>query len=62
MRRTLLGLAGITVIEFGVAGGSGLVSLQSIAREVAGDLDLEISTWGFDSGSGMPPATDYRAE
>jgi hypothetical protein len=56
----LLGLAGITVIEFGVAGGSGLVSLQSIAREMAGYFGIEISVWGFDSGSGMPPATDYR--
>jgi len=55
-----LGLGGITVIEFGVAGGNGLVALQSIARRVASYFDLQISVWGFDSGIGMPPARDYR--
>lgn len=55
-----LGLGGITVIEFGVAGGSGLVALQSIALEIGRYFDLGISVWGFDSGNGMPPARDYR--
>ena len=56
----LLGLTGISVIEFGVAGGNGLVNLQTIAREVARYFGLSISVWGFDSGEGMPEASDYR--
>ncbi len=56
----LLGLTGITVIEFGVAGGDGLLNLQSIAREVGQHFGLSISVWGFDSGEGMPEASDYR--
>ncbi len=56
----LLGLPGIAVIEFGVAGGNGLINLQNIARETAGYFGLNISVWGFDSGEGMPNASDYR--
>jgi hypothetical protein len=55
-----LGLNGITVIEFGVAGGSGLVALQSIAKEIAEYFRIEIDVWGFDSGNGMPETVDYR--
>jgi len=56
----LLGLNGITAIEFGVAGGNGLLALQSLARDIGDHLGLRISVWGFDSGEGMPQATDYR--
>jgi hypothetical protein len=56
----LLGLTGISVIEFGVAGGNGLLNLQTISHEIAGYFGLDISVWGFDSGEGMPPACDYR--
>jgi hypothetical protein len=55
-----LGLKGITVIEFGVAGGSGLVILEKIAAEVAKHFSITIKVVGFDTGSGMPRATDYR--
>ena len=56
----LLGLLGIAVIEFGVAGGNGLINLQNIARETDGYFGLHISVGGFDSGEGMPNASDYR--
>jgi hypothetical protein len=55
-----LGLGSITAIEFGVAGGRGLLALEDIADEVARDLNIEISVLGFDSATGMPGATDYR--
>lgn len=55
-----LGLPGISVIEFGVAGGRGLVALENIAWEVSRELGIEIAVFGFDSGTGMPPAVDYR--
>jgi hypothetical protein len=55
-----LGLPGISVIEFGVAGGSGLVALEATAREVAAAVQIRIDVIGFDTGSGMPEASDYR--
>lgn len=55
-----LGLKGITVIEFGVAGGSGLVVLEKIAAVIEKHFSITIKVVGFDTGSGMPRATDYR--
>ena len=55
-----LGLRGITAIEFGVAGGNGLVALERIAQEVARHLSIEIAVYGFDTGEGMPDPADYR--
>lgn len=55
-----LGLGGITVIEFGVAGGNGLIALESIARDMSEFFGIAIEVAGFDAGSGLPPATDYR--
>jgi hypothetical protein len=55
-----LGLNAIQVIEFGVAGGSGLLALESIAAAVETDLGIQISVCGFDSGGGMPAPAGYR--
>jgi hypothetical protein len=55
-----LGLPAISAIEFGVAGGRGLVAMQSIAGQIAADTGVAIRVFGFDSGQGMPPPTDYR--
>ncbi len=55
-----LGLKAIQVIEFGVAGGRGLVALENIAAAVGRDLGIQIHVCGFDSGAGMPPPVDYR--
>jgi hypothetical protein len=55
-----LGLSGISVIELGVAGGRGLLALESHAREIQAGLGVDISVFGFDTGSGMPPPVDYR--
>ncbi len=56
----LLGLEGISVIEFGVAGGDGLLALERVAREVAQYFGIRISVLGFDTGEGMPDPVDYR--
>jgi hypothetical protein len=50
----------MSVIEFGVAGGNGLVSMERIAEQIAQCFHLSISVFGFDSGTGMPPPHDYR--
>ena len=55
-----LGLSGISVAEFGVAGGRGLLALEQISKEVSQALGIRIDVFGFDSGSGMPEAVDYR--
>lgn len=50
----------MTAIEFGVAGGRGLIRLERIASEVSKALGVEIDVVGFDTGNGMPPPVDYR--
>jgi hypothetical protein len=55
-----LGLGRISVIEFGVAGGNGLMSMERIAAAVAEHFGIGIDIYGFDTGTGMPPPRDYR--
>jgi hypothetical protein len=55
-----LKLDGISAIEFGVAGGRGLLALQSIARVIGDDMRIRIAVAGFDSGTGLPEPLDYR--
>jgi hypothetical protein len=55
-----LGLRGISVAEFGVAGGAGLIALEQVARAMAAHFSLEIDVLGFDSGHGMPAPSDVR--
>lgn len=51
-----LGIPRISVIEFGVAGGNGLVALERIVELIRtrSDLPTEIEIYGFDTGGGMP--------
>jgi len=56
----VLGVPRITVIEFGVAGGYGLLSLQAIARAVKALTGIEIDVFGFDTGVGLPKPEDVR--
>jgi len=55
-----LGIPQITVVEFGVAMGDGLVELERMAREVSRISPVKIHVVGFDSGEGMPGHSDYR--
>lgn len=55
-----LGVPRISAIEFGVAGGNGLLSLESHADRVRQETGIEIAVYGFDGGVGMPPPRDYR--
>ena len=50
------GLSEISALEFGVAGGRGLLALQSEARAVERDLGVKVRVFGFDMGApGLPP-------
>ena len=55
-----LGITKVTAVEFGVATGAGLFNMCEIARRVTVATGIEFSIVGFDSGTGMPPARDYR--
>jgi hypothetical protein len=55
-----LGIPRVSVIELGVAGGNGLVILESIAAHATRAFGVEIDVYGFDSGAGYPKPVDYR--
>jgi hypothetical protein len=55
-----LGMERISVVEFGVAGGNGLVALERIAERVEQTVGIGVDVYGFDSGGGLPPPVDYR--
>jgi hypothetical protein len=50
----------LTLLEFGVASGAGLLNLCLIADKVSKESGVQFEIVGFDSGSGMPPPRDYR--
>ena len=52
----LEGVREISVIEFGVAGGNGLISLQEEAAAVERETGVSIRVFGFDNGPGGLPA------
>lgn len=55
-----LGHRKISVVEFGVAGGNGLVNIEGHAAEITAELGVEFEIYGFDMGSGLPKPLDYR--
>lgn len=55
-----LGLSAVTVIEFGVANGAGLLNICEIARKITDETGVNFNIIGFDTGAGMPPPVDYR--
>jgi hypothetical protein len=56
------GVDRIAVVEFGVAGGEGLLALEEDARAVARETGVKIQVYGFDAGVGGLPqfCGDYR--
>jgi len=55
-----LGYPKMSAIEFGVAGGNGLISLEEHAATISNLLQIEIEIYGFDTGEGLPRPIDYR--
>jgi len=55
-----MGLRSVTVVEFGVAAGAGLLNLCKIAGRLEEVTGVKFIIVGFDTGSGMPPPMDYR--
>lgn len=54
------GLAEVTVVELGVASGTGLLNICEIGRRVTEETGVGFRVVGFDTGEGMPPPADYR--
>jgi hypothetical protein len=54
------GLKSISILEFGVANGSGLINMIKIANKVTKATGIKINVYGFDTGQGMPEPVDYR--
>ena len=55
-----LGHSGMTAVEFGVAGGNGLLQMEKYAQDLSAKFEIDIRVVGFDTGAGLPPPQDYR--
>jgi hypothetical protein len=54
------GINELTVVEFGVASGAGLLNLCRLAERVTKETGVKFRIVGFDTGVGMPQPRDYR--
>src|SRR4029077_15658980 len=50
----------VSVIEFVAATGGGLLASQAYANALGKQAGIEVEVYGFDTGVGLPPASDYR--
>jgi hypothetical protein len=55
-----LGYKELSILEFGVAGGNGLIALEEIKTIIERFLPIKIRIYGFDLGSGLPKPMDFR--
>lgn len=55
-----LGYKRISALEFGVAGGNGLVRMEALAAEAERFSGVAIDVYGFDTGAGLTKPQDYR--
>ena len=55
-----IGIDHVSGIEFGAAGGNGLMSLERVAQKIEPIIGVKIDVYGFDTGVRLPKAQDYR--
>lgn len=55
-----LGYDKVSLIEFGVAGGRGLVALEELVEDLEEEFDISYEIYGFDLGSGLPSPESYK--
>jgi hypothetical protein len=55
-----LGVRTVSIIEFGVANGAGLMNMAEIAKKITKETGILFKIYGFDTGKGLPPPRDYR--
>jgi hypothetical protein len=54
------GLGDVTVVELGVASGTGLLNICELGERIGKETGVAFHVAGFDTGEGMPPPADYR--
>jgi hypothetical protein len=54
------GIRMLTIIEFGVGAGGGLMNICRICDKLSKIYGMEYQVFGFDTGVGMPDPVDYR--
>jgi hypothetical protein len=59
-RARYYGVDSITIIEFGVAAGAGLINMCQLAQRASKATGVNIKVVGFDTGTGMPPPAGFR--
>ena len=55
-----LGYKSISIIEFGVAEGNGLVNIEKHIEEIKKFINIEFEVYGFDMGTGLPKPTSDK--
>ncbi|WP_428262071.1 hypothetical protein [Haliangium sp.] len=55
-----LGHDRVSLLEFGVAGGRGLLALDRVAGLLSEHWGIQVEVYGFDTGQGLPRPIDYR--
>jgi len=56
----VLGLKSVSLVEFCVASGAGLLALERTALRLEQLLSIGIEVYGFDTGAGLPKVVDHR--
>ena len=60
LQARFLGYDRISVIEFGVARGHGLLALEAAAKRIGDYFGIDIQAHGFDTGKGLPKPEGIR--
>ena len=55
-----LGYPGISVLEFGIAKGGGLLNIENHIENIRREIDLKFDVYGFGLEEGLPAPQDYR--
>ena len=55
-----LGCDRVTIVEFGVASGTGLLEIEAICSYLEKRFPVTFDIVGFDTGRGLPPPQDWR--
>jgi hypothetical protein len=50
----------VTVVEFGVASGAGLLNMISLAPTIEKETGVKLHIFGFDTGYGLPTVQGYK--
>ncbi len=54
------GKKAVTVCEFGVANGDGLINMVTLAEKIGAATDMKIRVVGFDTGAGLPEVRGHK--